>query len=389
MPPGPHRETCFRTLVGGLALLLLTACSGLYSRDDAGAVDAGGGGGGSAAGGGVGGGGVGGAAGVGGGTGGGAGGGSGGGASATFSFTRLAAPDAGLFTAVSGRSATDVWVGSSSPGAIWHFDGSGFTRVYDIPGGREVRGLYASPQGVVFATAPGGAFICSAGCDGIGAGFSEDAMTYDVRGVCGASAVEAYVVAYFRIDASRGNSIVRHWDGTSWTQAIYTSGLKEITSCTVLPGNGRAVFAGEQDFLTWRVDAGSGSDTTNGLGGPQRWFAVSTDHVDGGAFAVGEHRRIHRRSPNGTWNNSFNPSADAGEAFRAVVGLTATEAWAGGDPLPNQVFARWNGLGWSFVGASGAIPGDLSTRGMWAAGPDTFFVVGSDSAGGIVLRAQR
>ncbi|MBS1148433.1 MAG: hypothetical protein H6Q89_131 [Myxococcaceae bacterium] len=286
---------------------------------------------------------------------------------------------------MTGRSANDLWIGTASPGAIWHFNGTVFTKVYDLPGGREVRGLYASPQGVVFATAPGGSFTCGAACDSVGAGFSEDPITNDVRGVCGASASEAYVATYFRIDATSGNSLLRHWNGTTWATPIITSNVKEITSCTVLPGSGRVIIPGEQDFLNYRADAGSGSDY-GALTGAQRWLAVSTDHVDGGAFAVGQHRRVLRRAPNGNWSNAFNPSPDAGEEFRAVVGLSPTEAWAGGDPLPNQVLARWNGVGWSFVSVT---PADLSTWGMWAADPNTFFIVGSDSAGGVVLRAAR
>lgn len=365
--------------LGGVVLAALVAsCSGLFSpTGDAGTGGGGGLGGGT--GGGT-------AGGSGGGTAGGTGGGPGGGAGGgTFAFTRLVTPDAGRFTAVTGRSATDVWVGTDSPGAIWHFDGSAFTRVYSVPGGREVRGLYASPQGVVFATASGGSFTCFAACDSAGAGFSEDSITNDVRGVCGASATEAYVATYFRIDATSGNSLLRYWNGTNWATPIITSNVKEITSCAVLPGSGRVIIPGEQDFLTFRADAGSSSDYA-ALTVPQRWLAVSTDFVDGGAFAVGQHRRIFRRAPNGNWSNSFNPSPSGAEEFRAVVALSSSEAWAGGDPLPNQVLARWNGIGWSFVTVS---PADLSTRGMWAADSNTFFIVGSDSAGGVVLRAVR
>jgi hypothetical protein len=298
----------------------------------------------------------------------------------------LAAPGSGqVFTAVSGLSATQVWVGSSY-GNIHFWDGAQWTLVATLAG--EIRGLYAAPGGAVVAATPFAIYRCAGGCSATAATFNAvgSPLQTDLRGVCGRGDSEMYAAGYHQ----SGNSVILGWNGTAFVQLAYTSNAKEITACAVSP-SGRAVFVGLQDVLTWRPDAGSGTEyapmgTLGVEAFSQQWYGVAVNAEDGGFLAVGKSRRSALRGSGGVWSLQSDPVPhDGGVRLRAAVSTRPGEYWAGGDVVGAQVLAVDRGGGFQFL----TEPAGLTTWAMWAAGENTFFVVGELADAGSVWRATR
>lgn len=291
-----------------------------------------------------------------------------------------------VYTAIHGISATQVWVGSSL-GNIYAFNGSVWALAATLSG--EIRGLYVAPEGAVVATTPTAVYRCSAGCDTTLAAFNTVAspIQTDVRGVCGRGSNEIYAAAYHQT----GNSMILGWNGSIFAQLSYTSNAREISACAVLP-SGRAVFVGLQDVLTWRPDAGSGTEYApmNALGPEafsQQWYGVAANPIDGGAVAVGKSRRAALRGGSGTWTLTFDPQpSDGGLKFRAATASPRGEVWAGGDPSGGQVLAFDIGGGFQFTSQPAV---GLRTFALWAADDSTLFVAGELADAGVVYKATR
>lgn len=254
-----------------------------------------------------------------------------------------------------GTSSTNVYA-SDYCGSLMHFNGSEWTAVSELP--PRILGIWGTGPDDVFAVSP----------DGIhhhdGASWTAMDLPSEVAGkwvwaVHGSSAANVYAIA--------GERLIRY-DGSAWSvvptagppaggwfEDVWVGGTDEVIAVGSQPGSG---FMTRFDGTRW---------TTTEADVPLLGV-TGTDERE--AWAVGYSGRVLHFDGVAWSTVREGPSADL-HAVRAAPGGPLYAVGAG-------TILRHEGNGWQpFLPTVG---GTTSYRGLWVAGPENLFVVGSGAA---------
>jgi hypothetical protein len=291
------------------------------------------------------------------------------------SWTQVPSPDPGIATTLSGVSAvsaSDVWaVGQYyNAGAfhtlIVHWDGTSWTQVPspDAPGSTQDKLLAVRATSATSAWAVGSYYNGSNvfetlilhwdGTTWTQVASPDPAQSSELTGVAATSASNAWAVGYY-YSGTADQSLILHWDGTSWTQvtspnpgSVYTS-LSGVRATS--PSN------------AWAV----GSYTP---GGPDRTLIL---HWDGSAW-----KQVTSPNPGGTTHDND---------LSSVAATSANDAWAAGGWLTGparRTFAlHWDGSAWQQTATPdlGAATSSYGLNAVGASSAGNVWAVGSYSNG--------
>lgn len=287
-------------------------------------------------------------------------------------WERLIAPQASAFHAVSARAMNDVYV-TASDGALYHFDGTGFTEVFRASTPVPLKGVWVTPGGAVFAAGDKLLLSCPANCTRTDR-FTQTSVVGTVAAVCGLGEQDLFAVG----DDANGNGVLHRWNGAAWASPLATS-TKTNASCWVSPT--KQVFIGARSkilrftgagFVDEPIDYGTltDADITSHV-----WRSVfgQGDQL----FACGYRMRIVGRSTSGQWSFAFNRSAIVD--CWAMAGPSADELYAAGEysdftQVPH--FVSKKGSVWDYVPTEKSPP--FTVYGMWASPNGSYFAVGED-----------
>jgi fibronectin type III domain protein len=243
---------------------------------------------------------------------------------------------------VSADSSSDVWIVGEAGGegaALVHWDGSSFTQMNGPlpPDGFGYKLTAVSAISPTDVWAVGDSYdVTASGCGG----------------------------------QSKDQTLVEHWDGSSWTivpspNATADDGFTGVAaiSSTDIWAVGYACAPGSVTTLAEHWDGSSWSIVTSpSIGDFAAVSAVSTNDV----WAVGDDALAHW---NGTsWTTVSNPGASV---LWGVAARTATDAWTVGS---QGAIERWNGTAWHVVSSPTLTGGTLqavsadSASDAWAVG---------------------
>jgi hypothetical protein len=298
------------------------------------------------------------------------------------------------FRAVWGSACDDIWAGSladaSGAGAIYHFDGSAWTKVEQRPA-EAIAGIgrsdvWSLAQGRLFhsnGVDPGvrvGDGIVSLAAVGAGSvGVMTDAHAVSLLASDGAQAA-------LSMPAPDGTSTLRgwapndiwalgapgtaaHWNGASWERPLPAWLLSSEDATRVTGGTPGEVWAAvggallRGDGTSWRV-----SLTPEQVGGQivDIW-TPGPDEV----WVIGADNLIHELQA-GEWR-AENPLAGDG-AMRAISGTGTSDVWVVRGT--NRVL-HWDGRDWVARDATLYYGGGANTiNAIWAAAPNDLWVVG-------------
>jgi hypothetical protein len=285
------------------------------------------------------------------------------------------------FIALSGRSSSDVFA-TSREGAIYHFDGSAWSR---LPGGSS---YFLGPVWVASdSTAFAANFFVYDGSDWklhLPYGFDPQRVAL---GVWGASASKAFAVG-------QQGSIYR-WDGDNWVPEV--SGTTR-TLRSVWGSSGSSVYAAGDAGTLLHYDGSSWSSVSTGVDDDLSivWGTSDRDiyvlgntllHFDGTSWkrlATGTKAQVAAigGAPGGTvWlagaygtlarlDGSTAREVESGAGLYGVWGSSGANAYAAGDL---GVLLRYDGSSWRGV-ESGT---DAALRGVWGSSERDVFAVGA------------
>jgi hypothetical protein len=265
--------------------------------------------------------------------------------------------------AVDAVSATDAWaVGSAGDRTLYeHWDGAGWTAVNgpSLPLGRLTSVSAASSQDV---WALGGDLgrkgwgrTLMAHWDGSrwstvstpSPGGKDESL---LDGLSALSVDDAWAVGNYNAGHYRSDTLVEHWDGSTWTQVPSPSpGRRFGSSLTSVD----AVSASD----VWAVGAsgGPGDDESDTL----------IEHWDGTR-----------------WTRVPSPDPVQNNQLLGITATSPTDAWAVGYDLGQSgietLVEHWNGTRWSVVGGHAVALGQLD--GVSSSGPHDIWAVGESDA---------
>ncbi len=290
---------------------------------------------------------------------------------------------------VQGSASNDVYV-VTAVGFIFRFDGSQWTQVFKDPSNYDYHSVWVDPgTKEVFAGGDSTLVHCSPPCTQQSA-FATFGAVGSVTGVCGISSPQkVFAVSY---DMNQGTDYLYQWNGSAWGQVGGDTGAFSSAACWVAPDG--SVFIAAQSYVSRYANSQFTQEpvddytswTTSDIAS-QNFYAVWGDGTT--VFAAGSHRRVLSRESNGHWTfqpPGFNPSG--ANDFHAVAGWTSSEVYAmGTGDVTGQQVAMFGGSSWSFAPD---IDSGVWIWGLWAAGPNEYFAVGTDSLSGIyVLHGTR
>jgi hypothetical protein len=284
--------------------------------------------------------------------------------SATTSFTVN-----GFFNGVTATSASDAWAvgGNNGSTLIAHWNGTAWKQVPspNRPAPDVLFGVAATSPSNAWAA---GLYTTNASPGGeplierwngtawqVAATPSFSGLTNILYGVAATSATNAWAVGYYDTSSSNSQSLILHWNGTTWKQvpspnpsALYTVlyGVAAISATN-------AWAVGTADFrplilhwngIKWRQmpsPAPPAFDTLNGVAAASATsaWAVGSDSVRGTLS-------FHWNGT--TWTQTPGPSASL-DLFSGVAATSATNAWAVGAADTSTLIAHWNGTIWAQV----------------------------------------
>ncbi|MEO5952238.1 MAG: S-layer homology domain-containing protein [Chloroflexia bacterium] len=169
------------------------------------------------------------------------------------------------------------------------------------------------------------------------------------------TANDAWASGYYLNDFGIAQSLVLHWDGTSWTQVAAPS-ISPYQDSELL--SVEAIASDDAWAVGYSIDE-------NGIGHPL------TQHWDGTAWSV-----VVSPDP---------PNAEYGSALRDLTIVSPTDIWAGGFLLVDRqgyglertMAMHWDGAQWSVVSTPNIGAYTNTFNGLDAAGPNDVWAVGS------------
>lgn len=298
------------------------------------------------------------------------------------------------FRAVWGSACDDVWAGSladsSGTGAIYHFDGSNWTKVEQRPA-EEIAGtgrsdVWSLAQGRLFHSngvepgvrvSDGIVSLSAVGLDRVAV--MNDAHAVSLLAAGGASTA-------LSVPAPDGTSTLRgwapndiwalgargtaaHWNGTSWERHLPAWLLSGDDATRVTGGAPDDVWAAvggallRGDGASWRValtsDEVGGQIVDIWTPGPDEVWVVGADNL------------IHQLRGR-EWRTE-NPLAGDG-TMRAISGTGTSDVWVA---RGTNTVLHWDGRGW--VARDATLAGGVANTiaAIWAAAPNDLWAVGA------------
>jgi len=307
----------------------------------------------------------------------------------------------GVFNGVTATSASDAWAvgGNNGNTLIAHWNGTGWKQVPspNASGANTLDGVAATSASNAWAA---GLYTTSASPGGeplierwngtkwqVAATPTFSGLTNILYGVAATSATNAWAVGYLDNSSSDSQSLILHWDGTTWkqvpspdpsTQYTVLYGVTAI-SATNAWAVGTAAFS--PLILHWNgtkwqqvpSPASAGDDVLYGVAAASATnaWAVGSDSVKG---ALSFHW-------NGTtWTQTPGPGGSLG-SFSSVAATSATNAWAAGSTGNSTLIAHWNGTTWTQVPSPNPTKAKVHTlNGVAATSATNAWAVGYNSA---------
>jgi hypothetical protein len=294
---------------------------------------------------------------------------------------------------VYGTSVSDVYAGTLD-GFLLHFNGSGWSQVTQLSG--DVVALWAAPSGAVFGLygmQPSYAFSCSGNCSSQGPSYTDVSTTSTgciPVGICGGSG-HVYLVG----DDNQNNGclIANLGEGS---QSVFSLGSDNADTCWVDNSDGSVYISAHAAIFRYQPLLASVAPET--INWPSGWSGSTSQiyfHAPWGngtsTFISAMGRRIFARdSSSGSWSlvlGSQTLAAGEPNPFNVLTG-GGSEAFALGPSDDNgQQVAHWDGNSWSYAPE---IASSVNFFDAWAAGPNDYFAVGSDSSNDtVILRGHR
>ena len=304
----------------------------------------------------------------------------------------------GGFRTIWGSACDDVWAGSlqdsSGAGAIYHFDGSVWTRREERP----ASGIAGIGGSHVWSLAHGRLFHSN----GVEAGalVSDDIVSLSPAGAAAVAVMnDAHEVSLLTgagatplsapaPDAARtlrgwgANDLwgigalgtAAHWNGASWERHL-PAWLLRADNATRVTGSGPDdVWAAVGTTLLRRDGAGWQVAFTAGDGGPQivDIWSAGPDEV----WVLGGDNQIHRRV-GGVWMTMNPPGGNAtSQQLRAISGTGPKDVWV---VRGASTVLHWDGESWLSREAPLYYGGGINAvNAIWAAAPDDVWAVGDD-----------
>lgn len=316
-------------------------------------------------------------------------------------FSWALIPGAGqneIIRAVHGSSATNVY-SVSTEGYLRHSAGGPMTTAYLLPGTYppELRGVYVTPSGKVFAGGASVALHCLSGACTQQADFTQtnfadlNPVGGTVDALCGRGDDAVYAVGEY---GSRARMWTFDFAESKWKVMIADLGTPGGDDCFVAESG--EVFVTATQGRIVRVTtlglpvieyavASSGLDPST-----QTFFAITG--VNGRLFATGSSRRIVERDHQSkTWNFVFAPTSSTTVTHWAIGGGAPDELFAAGDPGSNKSLTRWDGESWTNVPDTdmGKLPIYMDVHDIWAPEPDIIFFAGEEYLDGALMVGTR
>jgi len=289
----------------------------------------------------------------------------------------MVTPNLGAVNAVWGRSASDVYIGTSR-GTVFRWDGTTWTEHFQAPSNRAIEGIWGTASKL---------FVASEVALNIIAGSDTQRINVprvrSINGIWGRADDDVYLT----VEEQNGTSLLRY-DGASLSEAYRPAAgpLQTVWSDDQgrmwIGGNGgqlyiqdRGVIAPEQvEFpMQWdRNDLAHFNFTTvRGFG----------DQL----FAAGSRFLIFRRHTDGVWRLDHSPFLT--NEITGMAGFAGSEIYASGRSPSSGPLLRWYAGAWS----SANLDQQYHLFDIWAAGPDDYFAVGMrrNTVNGVVLRGFR
>ncbi len=276
----------------------------------------------------------------------------------------------GFFNGVTATSASAAWAvgGNNGNTLIAHWNGTGWKQVPSpnaSDGANVLFGVAATSASNAWAA---GTYTTNASPGGeplierwngtkwqVAATPRFSGLTNILYGVAATSATNAWAVGYLDNSSSNSQSLILHWDGTTWKQVPSPDPSAQYTVlysvAAISATNAWAV--GTADFspliLHWNgtkwqqvpSPASPGDDVLYGVAATSATnaWAVGSDSVNGTLS-------FHWNGT--TWAQTPGPSASL-DSFSGVAATSATNAWAAGSAGNSTLIAHWNGTAWKQV----------------------------------------
>jgi hypothetical protein len=229
------------------------------------------------------------------------------------------------------------------------------------------------------------------------------ALTNALSGVRGTSARDVWAVGYTEIAYPRFNTLVLHWNGTTWKVVKSANGDNQSNQLTAVrplsatdawaagwytKGSTNRSLIEHWSKGRWRVVySPNGSNSTNELMGVLATSATSA-WATGWDYdpAVHADRTLLLRWNGKTWKHAYSPNANAASNdLYAIGGTSAANIYAVGSYLTGTggkvLILHWNGSHWRVM--AGANPNkNNSFSAVFALSPGSIWAVGRTSSSG-------
>jgi hypothetical protein len=257
-------------------------------------------------------------------------------------------------TGVVGGLSDDIFTVGS---AIWHYDGARWTKLITPAGFQQLRAVWRSPAGDVWAAGAAGYVLRSGG------------SSWTTATVPGTNAALRSVAATGPSDAwAVGNGgVIRRYDGGAWASVASTT----TTTLTSVWAVGTS-FAAAVGFSQTIRHYNGASWGTPAISAPAVDLYVVWGAATNNLFGAGADGAI-RRFDGASWKADTTSPPSSVFSF-ALWGSSSTNVFVGGQTLvPNGTVYRFQGTSWT---ASLDEPSTSYFAGLWGTGPTDVFAVG-------------